>query len=371
MASDDQVPPGTFGDPLADLALAMQAAVRVLDVQTNYLDAVAGLVRADAYGFAHVDALGERLVPIRTLTRDAPEGLVASYDEFGADHDPVLHAARAVNAPMDNTRTLSPEQWREHSLSGVLGQHGLHQTLVVPLVSDDAELLGTLYFARGIDERSFSSLDIDALATAKRHIELALQRAHFYESLDRHVSVLRWAFDQLDVPTILSAGLNRVAIENAAVRRLLRAERAAGSPLAALIAENTERLKIGHERVVVGSSALPASAQDDAPRAWLTVKSTALRRGPDTIISFVFLRRSAAEAPVEHAPLTNREREIVSWVAEGLTNREIAHLAYVSENTVRQHLKRIFTKLNVHSRAEMVQAIWQGGGDLEPPVPPD
>jgi DNA-binding CsgD family transcriptional regulator/GAF domain-containing protein len=367
MASQEEGASGARGDALADLTLALQAAMRVLDVQTNYLEAITGLVRADAYGFAHVDALGERLVPISTLTREAPEGLVMSYDDFGADHDPVLHAARAANAPVDNTRVLSPEQWRDHSLSGVLGRHGLRQTLVVPLVGDNAQLLGTLYFARGVDERPFSAVDIDAMTIAKRHIETALRRANLYDSLDRHASVLGWAFNQLDVPTVLSAGAEQVAIENAAVRRLLRAHREAGAPLARLIADNADRLRSGRDRVVAQSTVLPPSGPVGTPSARLTVKSTALRRGSDAIISFIFLRRSDLEVPVEHAPLTAREREVVAWVAEGLTNREIADLAYVSENTVRQHLKRIFTKLNVHSRAEMVQAIWQGGEDVEPP----
>ena len=367
MASQDESASEVRGDALIDLALALQASLNVLDVQTNYLDAIQALVRADAYGFAHVDSLGDRLVPISTLTREAPTGLVGSYDEFGADRDPVLRAARAANAPMDNTRVLSPEQWRDHSLFGILGNHGLRQTLVVPLVGENAQLLGTLYFARGVDERPFSQVDVDAMSIAKRHIEVALRRANLYDSLDRHASALGWAFNQLEVPTVLSAGTEQVAIENAAVRRLLRAHREAGAPLVRLIAENADRLRSGRQRVVAQSSLLPTSGPADGPGTLLTVKSTALRPGSDAIISFIFLRRSDIEMPVEHTPLTAREREIVAWVAEGLTNREIADLAYVSENTVRQHLKRIFAKLNVHSRAEMVQAIWQNGENVEPP----
>jgi len=371
MTLGDEGISSTSHDALAEVMLAMQAAVRVLDVQTNYLDAIADLVRADAYGFAHVDVSGEQLVPLSTLTRDAPEGLVNSYDHFGADHDPVLRSARASNTPMDNTRALSPQEWHEHSLADVLDRHGLRQTLVVPLVGNHAQLLGTLYFARGADDGPFSDTDLDAMATAKRHIELALHRANLYESLDQHTSVLRWAFNRLEMPTILSASDDRVVIENAAVRRLLRAHRDAGPRLAALVAQNTDRLHAKPGRVVVSSGALPPEDPSGPPQTWLTVKSTALRRGTGAIISFVFLRHSGLDAPVEHVPLTPREGEIVAWVAEGLTNREIAELAYVSENTVRQHLKRIFSKLDVHSRAEMVHAVWQGGRDRVPPGAPE
>ncbi|WP_017297163.1 helix-turn-helix transcriptional regulator [Nodosilinea nodulosa] len=52
--------------------------------------------------------------------------------------------------------------------------------------------------------------------------------------------------------------------------------------------------------------------------------------------------------------LTPRETQIVELVAQGLTNRAIGAELWITENTVKQALKRIFRKLNVSSRAEMV-----------------
>jgi len=52
--------------------------------------------------------------------------------------------------------------------------------------------------------------------------------------------------------------------------------------------------------------------------------------------------------------LSNREREIVTLVAQGMTNREIAIQAHLSENTVKNYLLRIFDKLGVSSRAELI-----------------
>jgi len=54
----------------------------------------------------------------------------------------------------------------------------------------------------------------------------------------------------------------------------------------------------------------------------------------------------------------HREQGIVDLVRQGLTNQQIARRVYVSENTVKQYLKRIFTKLEVHSRVELVQVLW-------------
>ncbi len=52
--------------------------------------------------------------------------------------------------------------------------------------------------------------------------------------------------------------------------------------------------------------------------------------------------------------LTQREIQIASLVAKGLTNAEIGKELWISQNTVKQALKKMFRKLEVSSRAEMV-----------------
>ena len=56
--------------------------------------------------------------------------------------------------------------------------------------------------------------------------------------------------------------------------------------------------------------------------------------------------------------LIRREQDIAQLVSEGLTTKQIAEKAYISENTVKQHLKRVFAKTDVSNRAELVQLIW-------------
>jgi two-component system nitrate/nitrite response regulator NarL len=54
------------------------------------------------------------------------------------------------------------------------------------------------------------------------------------------------------------------------------------------------------------------------------------------------------------AKLSNRERDVVHCVAEGLTNREIAKRLGLTEHTIKNYLFRIFDKLGVSSRVELV-----------------
>jgi DNA-binding NarL/FixJ family response regulator len=52
--------------------------------------------------------------------------------------------------------------------------------------------------------------------------------------------------------------------------------------------------------------------------------------------------------------LTDRELEVLRFVAKGLSNREIAKELYIAENTVKNHVRNILEKLHLHSRMEAV-----------------
>jgi DNA-binding NarL/FixJ family response regulator len=52
--------------------------------------------------------------------------------------------------------------------------------------------------------------------------------------------------------------------------------------------------------------------------------------------------------------LTDRELEVLKLVAQGLNNREVAKRLFISENTVKNHVRNILEKLQLHSRMEAV-----------------
>ncbi len=61
------------------------------------------------------------------------------------------------------------------------------------------------------------------------------------------------------------------------------------------------------------------------------------------------------EKQVESLGLTPRELEILEFIAQGLSNKEIAERAFVSENTVKTHSSRVFDKLGAQRRTQAVQ----------------
>jgi DNA-binding NarL/FixJ family response regulator len=73
----------------------------------------------------------------------------------------------------------------------------------------------------------------------------------------------------------------------------------------------------------------------------------------------------AAEPHPQLGDLTEREREMVAWVATGRSNAEIAEELVVSPDTVRTHVSRAMVKLGARDRAQLVVFAIRSG--LEPP----
>ena len=67
------------------------------------------------------------------------------------------------------------------------------------------------------------------------------------------------------------------------------------------------------------------------------------------------------ETPPSMEVLTEREREVVALVAQGLTNDEIAEELFVSPATARTHVSRAMVKLNARDRAQLVVFAYQSG----------
>lgn len=74
------------------------------------------------------------------------------------------------------------------------------------------------------------------------------------------------------------------------------------------------------------------------------------------VLRLLISERDQQQASWEHplGSLTRREREVLSYLAEGVSRREVAERMNVSGNTVRSHLQNLMAKLDVHTTLEAV-----------------
>lgn len=71
--------------------------------------------------------------------------------------------------------------------------------------------------------------------------------------------------------------------------------------------------------------------------------------------------RETAQGEPQSTALTQRELEVLNCIVEGHTDREISEILYISEHTVRSHIKSLFKKLGVSSKSQIVAKALRDG----------
>jgi DNA-binding NarL/FixJ family response regulator len=104
----------------------------------------------------------------------------------------------------------------------------------------------------------------------------------------------------------------------------------------------------------------------DVPPERLVAAVRQVRVG-DVLLAPEITRRLVARyaqprgGPDPLAPLTDREREVLTLIARGLSNVEIAGALHLGEATVKTHVGRILAKLDLRDRAQAVVAAYEAG----------
>jgi DNA-binding CsgD family transcriptional regulator len=345
---------------LQELLLRLHEPVTVKGLQEAYIRFADRVLPARGHGIYHLDGGAQ---PALVRTRGVSDAFLSRYEDEGRAIDPLLGHVRSRRQAIRSSAWRAGA-WRAHPFYDVIATGGLHHILQAPLTVD-GELRGTLNVARTPRDRPFTVAEQARAALVARHVSVALGRAEAYEQVERRSTLLEQALDLLRVPLLATSPEGTVLFRNRAAAELLEAYGAgpASVGLRRALRRSRELLARGGRRVATAlvdcpADTLPAALDARARRrrgARLAVRSTLLDGRTDTIVSFV--HETPAVAPVQSALLSAREQEIVELVARGLTNREIAELASISRNTVKQHLKRVFRKAGVASRTELAATV--------------
>ena len=101
------------------------------------------------------------------------------------------------------------------------------------------------------------------------------------------------------------------------------------------------------------ASYAPAAAVLEGRHAVETFERLGATRDADAAAAVLReLGAPARKFPKGYGPLTKRETEVLSLLAEGCSNAEIAQRLYISRRTAEHHVARILAKLDLRSRAE-------------------
>lgn len=75
----------------------------------------------------------------------------------------------------------------------------------------------------------------------------------------------------------------------------------------------------------------------------------------NNLVQALINREFGDENKIGKIKFTEKESEIIQYVCEGLSNKEIAKKLFISEQTVKSHLHKIFAKLDIKNRSQLIK----------------
>jgi DNA-binding CsgD family transcriptional regulator len=344
-------------------ARAMQEALTRDEVTSAYLGSVGGVIPAAAIGLYQLNQESGSVIEVRAKVA---VNFLDAYEQYGREDDPVLEHMNAYRRPIDSSR-LPSTRWHHCGARDALAEAGLGHSMEAPVMVSGT-MFGTINFARPSSTGPFAAEDLLSARHCAEHLGLATERALRFELTGHRASLLENAIDRIPQALVITDLDGRLLFRNRTARSEWDAhDDVDGSitghdPIRRAIEDATAQFRIDGKRVVT-------QKVSTARRQQMIVKSFRLADRVDASVTLLF--KCAEESEAQRLPawdvLTRREQEIAQLVSHGLTTRQIAEQAFISENTVKQHLKRVFAKTDVKNRAELVQLIWSSNsGESDP-----
>lgn len=336
---------------------SLQSALTLDEVTDAYMRVGTQLISSDVCGLYQLDAAGKDVLNMCVSER---QRFLDAYEDYGRFDDPVLDFVVREKRPIDSSRVAASETWESCGAHSALAVDGYHHSLEAPVIVAGT-VFGTVNFARTQQRPEFTETDLISARFACEQLGLAAERALRFETTGHRTSLLEHTLDRIPQPVILTDLDSRVLFRNRAARNLPSVgPRRSRDPIAESITEAMEMFRTRGKRVHT------CSVRESETGEHLITKSFRLPEPQDGAVTLVF--NSSGER-VNKLPawnvLSRREQEIAELVSQGLSTKQIAEQAFISENTVKQHLKRIFAKIDVHNRAELVQLAWAHGGGTQ------
>lgn len=355
--TDTQVHTMTQPTPLDQrthlFARAMQSALTRTEVASAFLGTARDVINAGAIGLYHINADSGHVVDVHA---NVPGSFLDEYEVIGRPDDPVLDHIVQEHAPIDSSR-LRQGAWAQSGARAALKVGGFEHSMEAPIVVS-GNLFGTINFARSGRLAPFSSDDLMAAAIISDHLSLAIERARRFDECAAKAGVYENALDRLPQAMVIADLDGHILFRNRAARRewdtpvTEDGTITPSDPFGRAIARASSLFRSDGKRVSV--------QKIDDGRKRLLLKTFRLADRADSTVTLIYnLNDQAADSLPDLSILTKREQQIAQLVSEGLTTKQIASKAFISDNTVKQHLKRIFTKTDVSNRAELVQLIWR------------
>jgi DNA-binding CsgD family transcriptional regulator len=225
--------------------------------------------------------------------------------------------------------------------------HGFGDELRAALV-DDGATWGGLTLLRRADREPFAPDEAALVAAVTPHLAEGLRRAVLLNE-----ESLAWHDDDGAGVVVLAADGSTACADDVAATWL--DELGATSflpPVVAGVASQARLAAAGKDHRIARARVRASSGR------WLVVRASALDDGQIAVMIEPARPHELAPLVADAYGLSEREREVTELIARGLPTDDIAARLYLSPWTVQDHLKRIFEKVGVDTRGELVARVF-------------
>jgi DNA-binding CsgD family transcriptional regulator len=331
----------------------LQGCYATRDLDDFVAEALANLpklIRADATVYNEYNPRRNRIIWLQDPVDFAFRGSEKVWERHSNEHPFIDHYRKSrhggavkfsdfVSARQFRRTALYNEFFRPLNINHQLGC----------LLEDPETVWSGFSLNRGTHD--FTERDRLILNLLRPHLLQAYRNAEALALLQRNVARLNGALEQLDKGIVILSRGEKVQAMTERARRWLcdyfGAHAAAGDrlpdELRRWVKEQTAALG---RRGNIPLIQKPSVIQRDARQL-----SIRLIPDADQMLLILHERRTDLEiSTLERLGLSNREAEVLSWIAQGKTNREIARIIGSSPRTIEKHVEKILEKLSVETR---------------------
>jgi DNA-binding NarL/FixJ family response regulator len=207
-----------------------------------------------------------------------------------------------------------------------------------------------------VDDQALLRTAFSSLIDAEDDLEVAGEAADGRQAVELAVSL---------APDVVVMDVRMPVMDGIEATRQITAERAVASRVLILTTFDLDEYVFEALRAGASGFALKSRPLEELLSAIRTVAAGEALLAPSVtrrlIAHFAETDQAPRRTPRGLAELTDREREVLSLVAEGLSNAELARTLHVSIPTVKTHVSRILTKLGARDRTQLVVLAYESG----------
>ncbi len=325
------------------------------EVQRTCAKFAGDLVPGHAYGWYQFNA--GSVEPNIITARGVSDKFLTLYESEGRSRDPLFKRVETGLCTVCSDFDLNAAEQRAFRFQAEISSGCVVRAVEAPVMVA-GKLIGTLNVAREARDRRFTRNETERVTLIARHASLAIGRLQREAELLTRGTMIEEALDALSLPVIITDLRGEIVFTNSAAGRLLgNRELALESALyeTARVLSNGQHVstttvaRAGMRKATLRSrSGLPTESSEFTARSCRIESASA-------IVTLIHKTPEDAARPL--SLLSRREKEIAEFVVRGLTNVQIASATSISHNTVKRHLKHVFEKLNVGSRAELAAIV--------------